>query len=162
MPNFHIRGLLTLTAIVAVVLTALCLPSVYWSVGLPIAATFLIVVGVTRAVLMPAKRSFWLAFMAGLTAYGLTLTGVWTLLYLMHYHTWQPYAYGYFYSLEGAVWYAFHGVVPLPGQVTSTGYTLMDLVSFAITLHVALALLISTIAAFVAQFVMRGDQRRLT
>ena len=156
MPRFQVRGLLTLIAIVAVVLTALCRPSVYWVIGLPIAATIVSVAGVIRAALVPEKQTFWIAIFAGLTVYGLTLTGIWTLLWLMHYPGWRPNTtFGYFYTLEGPLWTALHGEVPQANTITSQGYRLMDFVSFSIALHVALALLISTIVAFVAQHMMR-------
>jgi hypothetical protein len=155
MPQFQVRGLLTLIAIVAVILTALCRPSVHWVIGLPIAATILSVAGAIRVALLPQKRTFWIAILAGLTVYGITLTGIWTLLWLMHYPGWRPNTIGYFYTVERPFWSALHGEIPQANSVTSQGYQLMDFVSFSIALHVALALLISAIVAFVAQYMMR-------
>src|SRR4051794_23098778 len=75
MPRFRLRSLLILIAFAAVILAALARPSTYWAVSLPVVAVVLCVCGVCRAVLLPTERAFWLSFLAGLFAYGLTVIG---------------------------------------------------------------------------------------
>jgi hypothetical protein len=57
-------------------LTALCRPSVYWAVFMPVIVMMLSVFGMCRAVSLPSKRVFWSSFLAGLWAYGASVVAI--------------------------------------------------------------------------------------
>jgi hypothetical protein len=132
-------------------MTALARPSIYSSVCLPIVALVLCVLGVYRAVLLPTERAFWLSYLAGMLAYGASLIGVRLFFFVMSYGSWDP-AQDRF--VETIAWKALHGEVPRTNLIIN-GYSLFDLISFTICLHVALAMLLSAVTAYVARYVTR-------
>ena len=153
MLSFRIRNLLVLMAFAATALAALTRPSVYWSVFLPVAVMVLSVFGVCRAVLLPSKRVFWLSFLAGLFTYGATFIGIRILFKVWTDSDWSP----QIEFFEEYAWHALHGESPRVNlDLLDSGYTILDLLSFIVCLHITLGISLSAIAAFVAERLTKG------
>jgi hypothetical protein len=154
MPRFRLRSLLILFALAAVVLTALARPSLYWAAPLPVVALVICVYGVCRAVLLPTERAFWLSFLAGLFAYGATVIGV--RLFFFSYGDWDDKTERF---AEATAWQLLHGEVPWSFQFSNV-YMPHDYISFVLWLHFAFAILLSAVAAYAVQLLIRvRDQR---
>jgi hypothetical protein len=150
MPRVRLRSLLILITIAAVILTALVRPSTYWAVSLPVIVLVLCVYGVCRAILLPTKRAFWLSFLAGLFAYGVTVIGVRSFFSYYNQAQWDPTNS----FIEATAWRLLHGEVPWSFQFTNV-YMPHDYVSFVLWLHFAFAISLSAVVAYVVQLLTK-------
>jgi hypothetical protein len=153
MPRFRLRSLLLLIAFTAMALTALSRPSVYWAVFMPVIVMLLSVFGMCRAVSLPSKRVFWSSFLAGLFAYGASVIGIRILFKIWSENfDWTPQLEFW----EESAWHALHGESPRVNlDLLPSGYTILDLLSFIVCLHVTIGITLSAIAAFIGDHLMR-------
>jgi hypothetical protein len=156
--RFRISNLLIVMTVVAMAFLPLMTPSVKWALGLP---TFACVVSiyVTSRLIATAEgwRLFWTAFLIGCAAY---LAGVALVSVLSSAHSpfarrsiWDEY-------VGVPVWRMIHGESVFTSN--RQGVLNEDFVSFLIWVHVVLAMLLSGIAALLAQLiaVWRSYQQR--
>jgi hypothetical protein len=149
MPQFPLRSLFVVIAFIAVSITALVQPSVYWSLAMPPVATAICVFGVYEAIASPRVRALWTSFIAGLVVYWLVLMSVRPFfMYDGRWDVWQVY-------FGAPVWQLIHGEVPRTKIIN--GNSLFDFISFLLSLHFICAILISGIAALIVHsFSARG------
>jgi hypothetical protein len=153
MPRFRLRSLLLLIAFTAMALTALSRPSLYWAIFMPVIVMMLSVFGMCRAVSLPSKRVFWSSFLAGLFAYGASVVAIRILFKIWSENfDWTP----QLESWEEFAWQALHGESPRVNlDLLPSGYTILDLLSFIVCLHVTIGISLSAIAAFIAERLTR-------
>jgi hypothetical protein len=149
MPRFRLRSLLLLVTFAAMALAALSRPSLCWAIFMPVIVMTLTVFGMCRAVSLPSKRVFWSSFLAGLLAYGASVVGIRILFKIWSENfDWTP----QLESWEEFAWQALHGESPRVNlDLLPSGYTILDLLSFIVCLHVTIGISLSAIAAFIGE-----------
>jgi len=138
MPQFRLRSLLMLFALVGVALFLLANPWPLWLVLLPPLLCIASGLAMARANISRRKRIYWSSFLISMIAYGFGAIGI--DLVFMSIGIWP-------YSLMGnsarVVWLVFNDGVQVPPT--------FEYVTFVIYFHLFVAVLISAMTAFVAQ-----------
>jgi len=151
--QISIRSLLLLTAVFGVACVPLGKPSAWWALLLPTFGCLLSVFVISRFATSPERgRVFWGGFFAGVATYLAVVLFVGFFCSLRYRGTdvWDQ-------RLGMPVWYFLHGDVAFrsnPQRLSDD-----DLLSFLVSLHVVIAMLVSAAAAFVAQFFAARRER---
>jgi hypothetical protein len=125
-PTFSIRGLLGFTTFVAVSCVALMTPSLYWFIPIPFVACVVAVCSARRA-----TQSMWLSALAGMVAY-LLMTYLLETMYEKY---------------MSSITFAWARVFPASRGLSSEFFT------FLLTLHLVIAIAVSSITAYVAHLI---------
>ena len=145
MPRFSVKSLLAWVTATGIVVAALMNPSIWWSASLPLLATMLTTFCVTRSIFSEGRaRAFWASFGLSFCVYLAMCVLVSALvpargpfgerdIWVIVFGEWT--------------WQRLHGQVPTANSIIN-GRTRHDFASFVMTLHFAMASLVSSTVAF--------------
>jgi hypothetical protein len=145
MPRFSVRSLFAWVTATCIVVVALMNPSIWWSAILPLLATMLTTFCVTKSIFGEGRtRAFWASFGLGFCVYLAMCLLVSALV-----PSSGPFGEGDIWASAFGewTWNRLHGQVPRSNSIIND-LSRDDFASFVMTLHFAMASLVSSVVAF--------------